>query len=436
MTDADGAGAGQEQEERVDPPVPPVEGGGPEESAPVDPWAPPVEGGPKNGVPTDGVFEGGAPGGGVPGGGVPGGNPYAYPPFPMAPEYGPKPEVNGLAISSLVLGLMMCLWPAALVLGITALVKMRRRPQRGRGLAIAGTVLGMVGMFGTVFGIAAGAIHARLATSSGPFGTRVGGTSGSSFAWQPGDCFTERRLGGDLAARGLTSCDKPHYGEVFFRTSLPGTVYPGTDAVMKQAGKLCSTSLHGYLSDPWARPYSVVVSYIYPRNETEWERSKQTAVCFLREHSGANRTGSLRLDGTKLTMDQQYLLQALGEMEYQVQDLQTPVSSPADATDEAASAVEDIQQALTDLSGSNWSDAAKDRVATLTTSLRGDLAAWQAVRSDSDPVGAFQRALKDSNPLDAEVAARRAFGLTDHNLDDPDAADTGGGSTSTGNQPV
>jgi hypothetical protein len=428
MTDADGAGAGQEQEERVDPPATPVDEA-PVDEAPFDPWAPPVDGGPKGSAP-----EGGAPQGSAPAAGVPGANPYAYPPFAVAPpEAGPLPGTNGLAIASLVTGLMLCLWPVALGLGIAALVKLRRRPQRGRGLAVAGMVLGILGLFGSAFGFAAVAIHAGM-SASGSFGARGSGVY--DFAWQPGDCFTERRIGSEVVSRQLTGCDKPHYGEVFFRTSLPGTDYPGSQEVMTQANKLCAGGLHGYLTDPWARPYSVVTSYIYPRNESEWEQNKHTAVCFLREHSFANRTGSLRLDTTKLTMDQQYLLQVLGEMEYQVQDLQTPATDPGDATDEATSTVEDIQQALTDISASSWSDAAKDKVATLTTSLRGDLAAWQAVRSDSDPVGAFQRALLDSNPLDTEVAARRAFGLIDHNLDDPDAADTGGGSTSTGNQPV
>lgn len=58
-------------------------------------------------------------------------------------------RTSGLAIASLVLGILGCLMlpaPIAIVLGIIALVKMGKDPQlKGRGLAIAGVVLGTLG---------------------------------------------------------------------------------------------------------------------------------------------------------------------------------------------------------------------------------------------------------------------------------------------------
>lgn len=99
--------------------------------------------------------------------------PYPYPPAPPYGQAGPygyqydgRPAVegtNGLAITALVTGLTCCLWPAALGFGIAALVQLRRRRQRGRGLAIAGVVLGMLGL---VFG-AVNAVNGNLHFHSG-----------------------------------------------------------------------------------------------------------------------------------------------------------------------------------------------------------------------------------------------------------------------------
>jgi hypothetical protein len=81
------------------------------------------------------------------------------------PEYGPPPayggagygytpyaapaRTNGLAIASLVLGIV---WLEglgsilALIFGYIALRQIKQRQQRGRGLAIAGVVLGWIGV--------------------------------------------------------------------------------------------------------------------------------------------------------------------------------------------------------------------------------------------------------------------------------------------------
>ena len=61
------------------------------------------------------------------------------------------PTTSGMAIASMVLGILWIYWIGsivALVLGYLALREIRQNPQRieGRGLAIAGIVLGWVGM--------------------------------------------------------------------------------------------------------------------------------------------------------------------------------------------------------------------------------------------------------------------------------------------------
>jgi hypothetical protein len=65
-----------------------------------------------------------------------------------------SPGVNGLAIFSLVLGILWgfgLLSLLALVFGMVALGQIRRRGQGGSGLAVAGIVLGAIGLVGLLF---------------------------------------------------------------------------------------------------------------------------------------------------------------------------------------------------------------------------------------------------------------------------------------------
>ncbi|MGN6692822.1 MAG: DUF4190 domain-containing protein [Aquihabitans sp.] len=70
----------------------------------------------------------------------PPGSGAAWPPQPSAP-----PELSALAVVSLVLGLVCGIGSIpAIVIGGIALHRIRRRNQSGRGLAIAGIVLGII----------------------------------------------------------------------------------------------------------------------------------------------------------------------------------------------------------------------------------------------------------------------------------------------------
>ena len=89
-------------------------------------------------------------------GAPPGGYPpvQQYPPPQWAGYQQPRPGTNGLAIASMVLGILWLYWVGsilALVFGYVARGQIKQSGQGGDGMAIAGIVLGWVGIGVGVF---------------------------------------------------------------------------------------------------------------------------------------------------------------------------------------------------------------------------------------------------------------------------------------------
>ena len=135
-----------------------VPGGGapPTISTPVISGAGPAPGSyPPGPYPPTPAFPGQAPPGGYQSPPVPG-----YWSQPPAPGFVPVTRTNGLAIASLVLGILWLFWLGSLVglvLGLVALKQIKDRNQGGRGIAIAGVVLSVLWLVGFVVAIIVGA---------------------------------------------------------------------------------------------------------------------------------------------------------------------------------------------------------------------------------------------------------------------------------------
>jgi Domain of unknown function (DUF4190) len=79
-------------------------------------------------------------------------------------------KTNGLAIASLVLGIVWVFWLGSLtglVLGLVALKQIKERNEGGRGIAIAGVVICAIGIAGFLLLVILGAVGAATTPSSG-----------------------------------------------------------------------------------------------------------------------------------------------------------------------------------------------------------------------------------------------------------------------------
>lgn len=79
--------------------------------------------------------------------------PAPYGPPPSAPygysPYAPTQGTNGLAIASMVLGILWLYWIGsilAIIFGFIAQSRIKERNQGGKGMATAGLILGFIGM--------------------------------------------------------------------------------------------------------------------------------------------------------------------------------------------------------------------------------------------------------------------------------------------------
>ncbi|MFE7712237.1 DUF4190 domain-containing protein [Streptomyces sp. NPDC057486] len=202
----------------------------------------------------------------------------------------PSSPVSGFAIASLVVSLV-CLAPLGLVFGIIALVRISRRGERGRGLAVAGiAVSGVVLVLALLMMV--GALRFSVWSGNSP-GVPVRGGSGMSvFALETGDCFTpgtELSQDNQGPLRNGTAerlpCEEPHRGEIYGSFELTGQgAFPGTEEVMKTSRDRCGALLLDYALDLTA--HGRLQTYFYYPDHGGWERGGRTVLCWAGKPQG------------------------------------------------------------------------------------------------------------------------------------------------------
>ncbi|MGW1974967.1 DUF4190 domain-containing protein [Streptomyces sp. NPDC001889] len=239
----------------------------------------------------------------------PGGQHPAYQAYHLYPGYGTPPApapVNRFSIASLVTGVVCCLPPLGLVLGLIALAQIRRRGQRGRGLAVAGAALSSLSTALVLMLLLTGV--AGEAWNGFREGWRDASRSPRAPELRSGDCVrlpsTDPPAHGAAMPADVVGCGTPHEGEITASFPVTGfTEYPGDTPLAHEAWERCDAFHLAYVLDPWRIPRNVE-PYVHRPGREEWAAGDRTVHCGLATVDGTRITGSLRGPARGLNRDQ------------------------------------------------------------------------------------------------------------------------------------
>ncbi|MFE9609079.1 DUF4190 domain-containing protein [Streptomyces sp. NPDC006012] len=351
--------------------------------------------------------------------------PYGQQPYPHGPQgqpphlawgaglgpYGQAAPVNGLAISSLVLGILCCLPGVGLVLGTIALRQIKRRGERGTGLAVAGSVLSVIGLVLWALLLGTG--------GAGEFwqGVKDGARDSAVFSLSKGECFNAPggALQGETYDLTKVACAEAHDAEVFASLHLPNGPYPGQDSLDETAGSRCYGLQDSYAMDAWAVPDDVDVYYLVPTRQS-WAADDRLVTClFGNTTEGEKLTGPLRNDETVLDSDQIAYLKTAHVLNAALDSV--PEQYVEDDLSGHRAWARRVTTALTQqagtLRGRDWPQAAEGPMTSLADDLDKARAEWSkaAGATDADTFYAhYDKGLRLLEP-DRAVTARKALGL-------------------------
>ena len=244
---------------------------------------------------------------------VPG--PGGPPSGPGAPGDGPGAagRTSGLAVASLVLGLIgftVIGAIASVICGIIALGRTGqiggtgRTGQRGRGMAIAGLALSALwlvalGAFVVLHGSSSptqpsppgGHSASPTPTASPP--ASPGALSTNVFALRPGQCFqnppaSQTVLGVTYVT--VVPCTTPHNAQAFVQFNAAGTSYPGVEALKRQADTGCHARIKKNVQTSKIKA-TMTLHYLYPL-QASWNSGHRTITCMI-VNARSNLTTSL-----------------------------------------------------------------------------------------------------------------------------------------------
>jgi hypothetical protein len=186
-------------------------------------------------------------------------------------------STNGLAIATLVVGIagfLVITIPVNIVLGLVALVRTRRRGDKGTGLAVTGLILSVLWAAAIGVGVAA------LTKSPDPKRDASGQISGTQKAGpdklRVGDCVAPSQTG-EVTDVKAQPCSTPGSDKVFAVFDLPQGAWPGEAASSAAADRGCTKRYQA--SRARAKQESELV-YFAPTKE-RWALGYHKVVCLV-----------------------------------------------------------------------------------------------------------------------------------------------------------
>jgi hypothetical protein len=227
---------------------------------------------------------------------------YGYPPpagTAMYPGqqgwYAQERTTNGMSIAALVVGLLPCIPFLGLIFGLVGLKQVKRRGERGKGMAVAGITLSSVWTLGLA------ALIVLAATGVLDDGnTQV-------VDLKAGQCFNtvDAKLsdfGSDKDTRSTTvdvvDCADAHDAEAFAVYEIQSgsdDPYPGVDGVTQDAQTNCVKYGRTYLDGKV--PPSSDKLYFYLPPAANWAKHERSVICFFGSPDG-RVTGTVKSGGS------------------------------------------------------------------------------------------------------------------------------------------
>ncbi|WP_187645739.1 DUF4190 domain-containing protein [Streptomyces sp. TRM49041] len=339
------------------------------------------------------------------------------PPVPSIPGASqPSANTNGLAITSLITGVVCLVPPLGLILGALALRQIKRKGDRGKGLAVAGMVLSLISTALVAAGLATGSF--KEAVDKAREVKEEIASSSSAFSLRTGDCFNQPGgTGSEQEVERVKSvkCDQPHDAEVTGAFQLTGTEYPGVPAIEKLAEERCFKISEEYSLDSWAVPENAVTYYYHPTEESWRQIKDRTVTCAFAAETG-KLTGSLRADATTLDADQVAYLKAMNGVDNVL--FEEPEEDPEvdfDGNVKWAGTVEkSLGESIAQLKGHTFPGASAQPVADVVKELEKARKHWAkaATAADADTFWEHYEPGYDALPLALGKDARTALKLS------------------------
>lgn len=356
-------------------------------------------------------------------------------PYPQAPQ---QPPTSGLAIGSLITGILCCIPPLGLILGAVALGQIKKKGLRGKGMAVTGVVLSTISTLLLIVSIATGGLTDGWRNFKDGWNSST--STRNTLDLRKGDCFDVPggKLEREVASVRIVPCQGKHDAEVSGSFVLTNNgVYPGAGTISAQAEARCWEVEQAYAMDSWKIPAGAG-PYYYTPSRKSWGLGDHTVTCAFASEGG-KLEGSVRNDATTLDADQVAFLKAANDVE------RTLAKAPdEDRVEDDLPGFKKWAGEMTgalgldaeDLGAHNWSAGKLASVQAYINGMKTAQMEWvqAAGARDADAFylhsGAADKAMKQAD----EIAARAALGLatTPPSTDNHSGGGTGGSGGGTG----
>jgi len=188
---------------------------------------------------------------------------------------------SGFAIAAFVLGLLGVVLPSV-IFGIMALVRLPSRPQRGKGLAIAGLCLSGLWVAALIALIALVAHTASTAAQRSASGQIISNGHTDVLSLRTGDCFqspTGDQSAADINQLTAVTCATPHNAQVIAQVTPLASDYPTEASFHAQEAASCRASLKVDVN-PLYLSSKMHLRFVYP-DEQDWSDGKRTVSCVV-----------------------------------------------------------------------------------------------------------------------------------------------------------